>query len=384
MLDAARARRRGRAEALRRRVEDDPQAPREVLAVAALAAAFANEPAETGADLARRALRASPRRIPTRPTCRRRGSRSPPSCWSGRSDTPRPPELLNAAVRECRAAGAGGNLATALTYRAWLALRRGDLRGAEVDARTGVEAADLPLPLLYRLIASGILVSALVERGEPDAAARGDGRRWRRGPRCPRWARRRCASPARLRMAQGRTEEALADYLAVGEVAARSGCARRASCRGGRRPPWRSSCSAIGRPRSAWPRRTWPWRGASARRAALGLALWAAGLATGGRRGEELLREAVDVLAGSEARVEHIRAQTDLGAHLRRANRRAEAREHLRAALDAAHRAGAGGPRDARRDRARATGARPRRVALSGLDSSRRASGAWPASPARG
>ena len=74
---------------------------------------------------------------------------------------------------------------------------------------------------------------------------------------------------------------------------------------------------------------------------ALGVALRATGLATGGRRGETLLREAVDVLAGADAQVEHIRAQTDLGAHLRRANRRGEAREHLRAALDAARRVGA-------------------------------------------
>ena len=71
----------------------------------------------------------------------------------------------------------------------------------------------------------------------------------------------------------------------------------------------------------------------------------------------------------SEARVEHIRAQTDLGAHLRRANRRAEAREHLRAALDGAHHAGAGAIAARAETELRATGARPRRVALSGLDS---------------
>jgi DNA-binding CsgD family transcriptional regulator len=100
-----------------------------------------------------------------------------------------------------------------------------------------------------------------------------------------------------------------------------------------------------------------------------GLALRAAGLATGGRRGEELLRNAVDVLAGSEARVEEIRAQTDLGAHLRRANRRAEAREHLRAALDAAHRTGAGALATRAETELRATGARPRSRVLSGLDS---------------
>ena len=89
----------------------------------------------------------------------------------------------------------------------------------------------------------------------------------------------------------------------------------------------------------------------------------------GPARARQLLREAVDVLAGADARVEHIRAQTDLGAHLRRANRRAEAREHLRAALDAAHHAGAGALAARAETELRATGARPRSVVLSGLDS---------------
>jgi DNA-binding CsgD family transcriptional regulator len=358
-----------RAEALRRRVEDDPESTREVLAVAAFAAAFANEPAETGADLARRALRASPRRIPDPADL--------PSTWFSLATIvlvwaeqyAEAAELLNAAVRECRAAGAGGNLATALTYRAWLALRRGDLRGAEVDARTGVEAADLPLPLLYRLIASGILVSALVERGARDDAARALAavEAWAEmpamGPATLRLAR------ARLRMAQGRTEEALADYLAVGEVASRSGV---------RSPsilPWRSEAAVaqlvLGDRAAALglAEEDLALARGFGTPSALGLALRAAGLATGGRRGEELLRNAVDVLAGSEARVEQIRAQTDLGAHLRRANRRAEAREHLRAALDAAHRTGAGALATRAETELRATGARPRSRVLSGLDS---------------
>ena len=42
------------------------------------------------------------------------------------------------------------------------------------------------------------------------------------------------------------------------------------------------------------------------------------------------------MLAGSSARLEQARALTDLGAALRRANRRAEARDPLRRALDLA------------------------------------------------
>ena len=52
---------------------------------------------------------------------------------------------------------------------------------------------------------------------------------------------------------------------------------------------------------------------------ALGVALRAAGLVAGGHRGEALLREAIDVLAGPDTRLEHARALADLGAHLRRA-----------------------------------------------------------------
>jgi len=358
-----------RSAALRQLAASDPAAPRDILAVAAWTAAFANEPAAVGVEFARRALRASPRPTPDPGDL--------PSTWFSLATIvliwaeryAEAAELLETAVVECRAAGAGGNLATALTYRAWLALRRGDLRAAEVDARTGVEAADLPLPLLYRLIATSILVGSLVERGEPEAAARAlaSVAAWVEEPSMGSATLR--LARARLRMAQGLTNDALADFLAVGDVAARSSACSPSIL------PWRAEAAVahllrgdqeaalelaeddlalardFGTPRT------------------LGVALRAAGLATGDRRGEDMLREAVAVLAGSDARVEHIRAQTDLGAHLRRANRRGEAREHLRAALDAAHQAGAGALAARAEAELRATGARPRRLVLSGLDS---------------
>ena len=80
----------GRFGALRRLVEDDPAAPRELLAVAAWAAAFGNEPSAVGVDLARRALAASPRPTPDPGDLPPPGSRSRRSCWSGPSGTPRP------------------------------------------------------------------------------------------------------------------------------------------------------------------------------------------------------------------------------------------------------------------------------------------------------
>ncbi len=102
---------------------------------------------------------------------------------------------------------------------------------------------------------------------------------------------------------------------------------------------------------------------------ALGAALRAAGLVAGGKNGLTLLEEAVEVLADSPARLEHAKARTELGAALRRANRRAEAREQLRQALELATHCGAA-PLAARAEtELLATGARPRRISLSGVES---------------
>ena len=76
-----------------------------------------------------------------------------------------------------------------------------------------------------------------------------------------------------------------------------------------------------------------------------------------------LLERAVAVSAEGEAQLEHWRALVELGAALRRAGRRAEAREPLRAALDLADRAGACPSRTPRgRGAVAAAGARPRRA----------------------
>ena len=89
----------------------------------------------------------------------------------------------------------------------------------------------------------------------------------------------------------------------------------------------------------------------------------------GGEKGVELLREAVDVLQRSPAKLELARALTDLGAALRRQGQRAAAREPLRRGLELAHRCGAGGLTEQARTELLATGARPRRLVLTGLDS---------------
>ncbi len=98
----------------------------------------------------------------------------------------------------------------------------------------------------------------------------------------------------------------------------------------------------------------------------LGRSLRILGLIQGGTAGIELIREAVAVLASSPARLEHAYALADLGAALRRANHRAEARDHLRQALELAQRGGATRLTEQAHEELIATGARPRRIVQTG------------------
>jgi DNA-binding CsgD family transcriptional regulator len=99
---------------------------------------------------------------------------------------------------------------------------------------------------------------------------------------------------------------------------------------------------------------------------AVGVALRAAGLVTGGRRGIELLREAVAALESSPAELERARALIDLGAALRRTGQRAAARDPLHTGLELAVRSGATRLAERAAVELRASGARPRRTARSG------------------
>ena len=101
---------------------------------------------------------------------------------------------------------------------------------------------------------------------------------------------------------------------------------------------------------------------------AIGTSLRALGLVEGGEAGIRLLHEAVETLASSEAGLEHVRALIDFGAALRRANRRAEAREPLREGVDLARKLGAFGLAERANEEIAATGARPRKVRQTGLD----------------
>jgi DNA-binding CsgD family transcriptional regulator len=88
------------------------------------------------------------------------------------------------------------------------------------------------------------------------------------------------------------------------------------------------------------------------------------GLSQRGTRGVRTLRGAVRLGADVPTRLETIRALVDLGAALRRENRRTEAREWLERGADMAARGGAVTLNEHARVELAATGARPRREAL--------------------
>ena len=180
------------------------------------------------------------------------------------------------------------------------------------------------------------------------------------------------AARGRLRLAQGRPADALADFQACGAlfdaevwgmpiretgyVHARSGAAL-ALLRLGQRERACQLAEAeladvqlFGAPRS------------------LGVALRAAGLARGGQKGLALLRESVAVLDGSPALLERAHSLAELGAALRRDGQRAAARDPLAQALDLAARCGARPLAGRARDELRAAGARPRRPWRTGVE----------------
>jgi DNA-binding CsgD family transcriptional regulator len=101
----------------------------------------------------------------------------------------------------------------------------------------------------------------------------------------------------------------------------------------------------------------------------IGAAQRVAGLVAEREAGIDLLREAVATLEGSGAKLEHAHALVDLGAALRRAGKRTEARERLAEGLELADECGATALVDTAEAELHAAGARPRRRALRGVGS---------------
>ena len=102
---------------------------------------------------------------------------------------------------------------------------------------------------------------------------------------------------------------------------------------------------------------------------AIGRALRALGTIRGPERGLEALEAAVERLESSQAALERARGLVEFGAALRRSGRRRDAREPLLHGLDLAERCGAVALVARAKDETRIAGAKPRRTAVSGVDS---------------
>ena len=286
--------------------------------------------------------------------------------WNDELDTAH--ALCEGTAATARPRGWLTTLVHASFWGSMVALQSGAAREAEADARFAFDSMLAgkvpPAALMWALFP---LVDALVERDAPDAAeaaltAAGLAEPLPDELGAPLVLQAR----ARLSCAQGRYSQARDDLLEA---------AQRWDALGIRHPAiaaWRADAAlalaALGD--TAESERLARAHLALAERVSTPGALGAGmrALASSAPRAETiaLLERAVTILAPSPMRLEHARALCDLGAALRRAGHRREARDPLRHALDLAERGGLARLARRAREELTAAGARPRRAALSG------------------
>ncbi len=266
--------------------------------------------------------------------------------------------------------GAAAGRAAGMGMRAYCRFADGDLNGAEADAELALSYVE-PTGLRVQVtVWVAVLLRVLLMKGGSAAAEDLLDRVWRGrepGPGIPGAL--LLLARAELRLASGRPAEARHDFIAGGErvnwlpfanpemLGWRTGLALAEDALGNAEEARRLAAEAVRLAREAGGAR------------AIGLTLRVLGSVTPGEEGIELLREAAELLGGTRARLLHAEALVDLGAALRRANRRREARGPLREGLDLAHRCGGTPLEERARTELEATGARPRKAVLSGVDS---------------
>jgi DNA-binding CsgD family transcriptional regulator len=267
-----------------------------------------------------------------------------------------------------RSRGLVVGLAVAACLHAAIRARRGELVGTETEVRTAIEigmeygmAFVIPSALWYG-------ADALIERpGLADVAELAV-----TIPLDPDFD--RTASGALLREVRGRLALADGDLGAArAELQAAAGPYQALHLLNPGGSGWRSALAlALAAEDPAEARRLVNSELEDARRAGLprpaGIALRTRGMLEGGEQGLGDLRESAELAATAGARLEHARSLVELGAALRRANQRTAAREPLRAGMDLAYQCGATRLAQQARAELRAAGARPRRVALTGLE----------------
>jgi DNA-binding CsgD family transcriptional regulator len=246
---------------------------------------------------------------------------------------------LEVMLAGARAIGSAPFEGICLGLRSELEFRRGMIAGASADARTAIEIARahdfvpaVPLTIAW-------ITQALTERGELEEAER-ELELYGMAVQVPDHMSFTpiLFSRAMVELGQGKHRRALEDLMEIGRREARSETSFSSwdseaavvlASLGDRDEAQRLAERGLERARR--------W-GAAGR---LGRATRSLGLVVGGDTGIEYLQEAVQLLGESPAGFERMRALTDFGAALRRAGRRAEAREPLRDALERARRGGA-------------------------------------------
>jgi DNA-binding CsgD family transcriptional regulator len=252
--------------------------------------------------------------------------------------------------------------------RSHLAYRRGDLAAAELDGRKTVEICREHGIALGLAINLRFLIDALIERGELEEAEAELEASGFQGPLPDYW----WFFPLRFGRAslwieQGNIEQGIAELREMlrprqetrpASEPIASTLALALHARGGDDGEIQGLLDLESKAAREWGKP----RG-------IGVALRARGLVEGGERGIELLTESVEALRSSPTRLELARSLTELGAALRRANRRVDSREPLREAMELAHRCGATPIVTRAREELSASGAKPRRVMLTGVES---------------
>ena len=276
-------------------------------------------------------------------------------------------EHLDDALRDARARGSAVGVELASACRAHAHLRAGDVQKAETDARAVLGAALSGESLAAPLARSALLLS-LVEQGrhaEAEVAL---------GP--PPGA----VTPAlgtsvallfargRLRLESGDAQAAREDLEAVGVLFEECGVSSTAVI--GWRPAAALANAALGERDHA--RELAGEELALARRSgaprAIAVALQTCARVSPSAESIAHLARAVDLLEDSEARLDQAHCLFELGAALRRARRRRDARVPLYRCLELARGLGATALALRARDELAIAGARPRRDAYSGRD----------------
>jgi DNA-binding CsgD family transcriptional regulator len=262
--------------------------------------------------------------------------------------------------------GSPSQIMLAASTRAELSVLRGALADAEQDARMALELAGLHERDLGATVAAAALVMSLTEQGrlaeaEAELARAEPERAWK----CDRAV--YFLARGRLRMAQLRAADALADFSEAGRLTREGGHDFPGFW------PWRAAVAtahgALGHraEAAAFAREEVERIRAFGAPGPAGVALRTLGLALGGPDGIDTLAAAVAELDQSPALLERAKGYLELGAARRRAGHRTDSRESLRQALDLADRCGAVPVARRAREELLAAGGRPRRTRIGGV-----------------